>query len=80
MTYSSLFKYEERQYKMTVRVFYQGIFGRDKIAESSVLYTVTKNLNGQVAISQNKVDITGQLINTNEETELSVKFHDPSGM
>lgn len=79
VSYASKLKYEERQYKMTVRVFYQGIFGRDKIAESSVTYMVTKNLNGEVTLSQANVDKTGQLISTKEETELSIKFHDPSG-
>lgn len=78
MTYASKYKYEERIYKTTVRVYYQGIFGRDKIAENTVEYKVTKNLNGRLVYRQ-ATPHHGSIIRSTENTELSVEFHDPSG-
>ena len=78
VTYASKFKYEEREYKTTVRVYYQGFFARDYLGEKTIKYRVTKNLNGHLVFQQEKPH-TGHILRSNINTELSVDFHDPSG-
>ena len=81
VTYASKIKYEEREYKTTVRVYYSGLFGRDFLGEKVVKYRVTKNLNGDLVFEQKGPAVIGHdnIIRSTENTELSVKFHDPSG-
>ena len=77
VTYSSKNKYEEREYEMTVRVYYDGFFGRDKITEGSIRYKVTNKLNGHLEYFQNGTTV-GNILKSTNETEFNVIFHDPS--
>ena len=79
ITYASKNKYEEREYQTTVRVYYDNIFDmRDKIAENTITYKVTKNLNGKLVFKQNGRRNGSDVIKSTQDTELSIQFHDPS--
>ena len=79
ITYASKNKYEEREYQTTVRVYYDNIFGmRDKMAENTIAYKVTKNLNGKLVFKQNGRRNGSDVIKSTQDTELSIQFHDPS--
>ena len=80
ITYPSGNDYESREYRTTVYVYCQSFFGRDYIGEATINYKVTRDLNGEMVFNQ-KIPSTSKdrnMIRSTEDTELTVKFHDPS--
>jgi len=80
ITYPSGNDYESRGYRTTVYVYCQSFFGRDYIGEATINYKVTRDLNGEMVFNQ-KIPSTSKdrnMIRSTEDTELTVKFHDPS--
>ena len=73
-------RYEPRTYRATVRVYYETFFGRDRLADASINYEVTKNLNGHLQFQQNGTNssMSNNVLKSTEDTELSINFHDPS--
>ena len=75
--------YSARRYSMTVRVYTKwGIFGRrHEIAYDNVIYQITKQLNGQMTVSQGKRDIKvqkhGSVVSTKETAKVEIDLYDP---
>jgi hypothetical protein len=70
-------KYEEKQYKMTVRVYTEIAFFREEIAETTIKFDITKQLSGQVVIQQSGSH--NHIVASTLDVELKVQLHDPSG-
>ena len=67
---------------MTVRVYTKWIFGRrHEIAYDNVNYQITKQLNGEMKVTQAKRDIkqgnNGAIISTNTNTKVKINLYDP---
>ena len=68
---------------MTVRVYTKwGIFGRrHEIAYDNVIYQITKQLNGQMTVSQGKRNLVkqkhGTVISTKEKAKIEIDLYDP---
>ena len=67
---------------MTVRVFNKWIFGRrHEIAYDSIRYQITKQLNGNMNVSQlNRTIVeadTGAIISTKNDTKVEIDLWDP---
>ena len=75
--------YSARRYSMTVRVYTKwGIFGRrHEIAYDNVIYQITKQLNGQMKVSQEKKYIKeqkhGAIISTKTSAKVEIELYDP---
>ena len=74
--------YSSRYYSMTVRVFNKWAFGRrQEIAYDNIRYRITKQLNGEMKVTQSSRTIVeaekGAIISTNTSTKVEINLYDP---
>ena len=67
---------------MTIRVYTKWIFGRrHEIAYDNVDYEITKQLNGEMIVTQGKKKINegnhGSIISTKLNTKVEIELYDP---
>lgn len=76
LTYGSK-KYEEHQYTMTVRVYTDVTFFREKLAQATLKFAITKTLNGRLIVNQNGSH--DHIVASTKDVTLKVDIHDPEG-
>ena len=75
-------QYSARRYTMAIRVYTTWIFGRRKeIAYDNIIYEITKQLNGEMKVTQGNRTIKegkhGAIISTKTNTKVEIDLYDP---
>jgi len=76
ITYPSS-EYDSGNYEMFLTIYEFNLFYWKSIAQSTIEFSLTKSLNGQLELSQNGL-VTQSIVSSVKSTSIDVKFHDPS--